>query len=104
MAPPFCLGQWHPMTQSSTAPGLGWGAPGTWWISSGTYGVGCFSSPIQEIKIHVQRKISRDAISSSQGSGRPPSPSDWLNPLYPEPFLLNVFEPSCKYVIVQQVV
>lgn len=67
MAPPFCLGQWHPMTQSSTAPGLGWGAPGTWWISSGTYGVGCFSSPIQEIKIHIQRKISRDARSSSQG-------------------------------------
>ena len=27
MAPPFCLGQWHPMTQSSTAPGLGWGGP-----------------------------------------------------------------------------
>ena len=24
-APPLCLGQWHPMTQSSTAPG-------TWWI------------------------------------------------------------------------
>lgn len=31
-APPLCLGQWYPMTQSSMAPGLGWGGPGTCWI------------------------------------------------------------------------
>lgn len=41
--PRLCLGQWYPMTQSSMAPGLGMGAPGTCWIQSGTYGVGCFS-------------------------------------------------------------